>query len=191
MEVLAIDPGGVTGLAHLSSPDEKNFTFYTGAILRKNHHKFLWEFLDLHYQLHGDLIIVFETFDYRVITNDQGHAYQGLSLISCEYIGVIKLFCAHYDIPFVTQSPALAMGDKVLWTEAKLKAYGFHTKGSKSTNGAPDINSAMRHLLTYVTTNKQVSRNLRNSVLRSSSNIQDNYKRMNAIYPALFGVSTK
>jgi hypothetical protein len=114
MKVIALDPGGTTGWATYDGNEYK-----CG-------------------QLGPDFIVVTESFQYR-----QGKWRPNVSLMSREYIGVTKLFCANNVHDYVEQTAAQA---KALVTDDKVKAMGlWHT-------GWPHAMDATRHLLFYLVT---------------------------------------
>ena len=143
MRVIALDPGGTTGVAIMStdsndtSPADTNWKFLE---LKGAHHWDLWQLLereDPHY-------LIYERFQYQRRELDKGVS---LSLASVEYIGVLHLWLSSkekrgspvYDI---CQTPAQA---KNLWTDDKLLKVGLYTTGSAH------IRDATRHLLYWLT----------------------------------------
>lgn len=139
MRILAFDPGGTTGVAYFDTDsvfvEYKDYIdrFYLGAN-KEYHHEELLQYL---MAMNPDVVVT-ERFDYR---KSQKHA----DLISVEYIGVMRLFCRKYRVPFIEQKQL--KGHKGLWTDDKLKAMGLWISG-ELYNHAMD---ATRQLLYYMT----------------------------------------
>jgi hypothetical protein len=107
MKILAIDPGGTTGWATYDSNPYKNRpTWDHGELGPKEHHLDLWYLMDearpewLEPDRREPLYIIGESFQYR-------NGLDKAELISCEYIGIIKMFpYEHYAIILVWQTAA-------------------------------------------------------------------------------------
>lgn len=129
--ILAFDPGGTTGVAEFYAHDG---TLGTWQIETTNHHRRIWRLL------YGRMpeIVVTERFDYRP---RQSHA----ELISVEYIGVLRLWCAMNVVPLVEQTQL--KGHKGLWTDDKFKEMKLYKESS------PHAMDALRQLMHYHTTN--------------------------------------
>lgn len=96
MKILSFDPGGTTGWAKYNDEVAEAVPRWTcGQLGPYPHHEELYEFL------HKECpdIVVCESFEYR---NDLPKA----ELISCEYIGIIKLYAAleRIKLPVVFQT---------------------------------------------------------------------------------------
>jgi hypothetical protein len=132
MKILAIDPGGTTGLAWGFLDGQEGLEFTTEQL--KLAHMGLYNYL-----VDGEPDwIVYETFEYR------NRARAGLELISAELIGVIKLYLAERDIKVSTQSASEhgAGGKKGYYTNQKFKAMGIY-------KAKPHEMDALRILLTW------------------------------------------
>ena len=102
--IVALDPGGTTGWAYVDIRDDGTLEFHHGMLESQNHHNELRDLLyGLLYNLEGHRVveyynIVCESFEYRNASRP------GLELVSVEYIGVMKLFCQEFNIPYHMQS---------------------------------------------------------------------------------------
>lgn len=112
--VLAFDPGGTTGWAHaildvdmVDHPTllkTEDISLTTGEIGPYPHHKELYEFIQLmSYSSEAGnapkLEVVSEPFHFRQHKDDE--KFRGkVELISCEYIGVIRLACAQLGLTY-------------------------------------------------------------------------------------------
>lgn len=133
MRILAIDPGGTTGLVVGNLLDNKGgFQLYPDQ--RKLLHKGMYDYL---VETDPDGII-YESFEYR------NRARPGLELISAELIGVILLYATQHDKPLrkQTASYAGAGGKNGHFNNRKLKALGYYD----SRQHAMD---ALRHILMW------------------------------------------
>lgn len=102
MKILAFDPGGTSGWARYWNENPGTNPWTCGQIGPGEHHLELYEFLTSQYRSCHDrrepLWLIGESFQYR---NNLDKA----ELISCEYIGVMKLFArTHYDTRIVWQT---------------------------------------------------------------------------------------
>lgn len=143
MKVIALDPGGTTGYAIMTTEaartDKENSTWTFGE-LTGGHHLALWDLLEAerpHY-------VIYERFQYQRRELDKGVS---LVLVSVEYIGIIRLWLSMVErlgrpVYDICQTPAQA---KNLWTDDKLEKVGLYTKGSAH------IRDATRHLLYWLT----------------------------------------
>jgi len=141
--VVAFDPGGTTGMTVARKKDpgrrvsgEWTWEFY--ELGPSQHHAILWRdlnHLNVLIPKSVDLTVVCESFDHR--------ANEAAELISCEYIGIIVLWCTVKEVRLVMQTPSEA---KNFWTDNKLKHLGLYhpTKGDHS-------NDATRHALRFIT----------------------------------------
>lgn len=141
MKIVALDPGGTTGLAWINlDPLLDDPTVHHEQIGPNEHHV---ELLNRLQQLRPD-IMVYERFLYQ--QRDK------VNLISCEYIGVIKLYwrltcnshpkVAHLTHPVVLVKQTPAQMD--FWTDNKLRAVDLYIPGQ------PHAVDATRHLLYYM-----------------------------------------
>jgi hypothetical protein len=153
--VVALDPGGTTGVRTWTDHDEVSGLegdvwedYHLGP---HEHHEELYDFLknNMHYiwtENAGEMIIVYETFEFR---RGDGHR-EGINLMSREYIGVVKLFHQTYGIPVVGYTAGTGKGfipDKAvngMEANAKLKVMGLYLPGKKHSN------DATRHLIYYL-----------------------------------------
>jgi hypothetical protein len=144
----ALDPGGSTGWARWQDqpmPYDPPWDHFTcGQIGPHQHHEELYDHLCS--EQTDDFTVVSESFEFR-----QGQQKPNIVLVSREYIGVAKLFCAQRNVrPVVLQTAGLAKGfipDKPeggLPANAKLKVMGLYVPGK------PHANDAMRHLIYYM-----------------------------------------
>lgn len=122
MTILALDPGGTSGLV-LGSP------LLLAELSAKDHHLDLWHILCQY----APTMIVCESFTQQRRAAD---------LKPIEYIGVVRLWCATRYVPLVLQSAGVG---KTFWTNDKLKTLGYYKAGM------PHAIDALRHWLWYVT----------------------------------------
>lgn len=145
MNVLAVDPGGTTGLA--TQRDGKWRAWMapfeeTGEAVQAELARGGWD------------LCVFENFIITAATLKKGR--QGSQ--SLELIGVGRYLCKCYGVPFETQNPSDAMSFS---TDKKLKALGWWTKG-------PDhANAASRHLLLALARHKTLAAEQLEALVRS------------------------
>jgi hypothetical protein len=140
-QVIAFDPGGTTGWSAVASKGGnaaemtmKDFEFGCGEFGPEEHHKDLFVFLGRAAEdcnaVGVELHIVSETFQYRQYATESTHRGNGaakVSLISCEYIGIMKAFCACFGVPYTEYTPAEGKGyvsdiklDKLGWLQLPL-----------------------------------------------------------------------
>lgn len=134
MRLIALDPGGTTGVARLFGGIGRDSIEVT-QLGPHEHHQDLWIYLETAVPE----VVICERFMYQRREVDKGVA---LNIDAREYIGIAKLWCLLNDAKFVLQTPAQA---KNLWKDDKLKKIGLY-----STN-ARHANDATRHLLYFLT----------------------------------------
>jgi hypothetical protein len=130
MLIIAVDPGGRTGMAQWYDGD---FTSWE-----------VEEPMEV-VRLVGDAIrewdaVVCENFRPRPRVTWQPDALH--------IIGGLRYFTWRHEVPFILQEPAQA---KTFATDERLKAAGFYTKG-----GEGHANDAARHLLRYLVRSKLI-----------------------------------
>jgi hypothetical protein len=138
--ILAIDPGVTTGWC---SHEMGTTKFTRGELGPDEHHLDLWELL----KRQVPHTVVTERFEYRILKDQDGNVMPGVRLESREYIGVIKLWCQMGYSRYVPQTSSQA---KAFWDDKKLKALGMY----QAPSGRQHMNDATRHLLFYLTLNK-------------------------------------
>jgi hypothetical protein len=126
MRIVALDPGGTTGVVAYEPGKDLRTEHLASAIE-------VWAYLNKLYPTR----VVFERFAYQ--RRDK------VDLTPVEVIGVIKLWCDINDVPYTIQTPSQA---KNLWTDGKLKQLGLWEPGK---NHAMD---AVRHLMYYLIVTK-------------------------------------
>lgn len=141
--LIGLDPGGTTGIAHSyydgqSEPTIENF-HYTTTDMDGQHHKALYEYL----AFLGDrpmvpLTIVCEAFEFR-----QNLQKAKVELISREYIGVVKLISQQAHIKVVMQT---ASQGKHFVPDAKLERMGLLVTPAYPNRHK---NDALRHVVRY------------------------------------------
>jgi len=129
--VLAVDPGGNTGLAWLL---DREFGSQVVADGRFGFHAWFTEAVA---KIATPLVAVCEDF---IITS--ATARKTAQPDPYRIIGWLELWCHQHAVPFVLQTPAQAKG---FGTDAKLRHMGWYRTG----HGGHD-NDAARHLLTYL-----------------------------------------
>ncbi|MCA1807654.1 MAG: hypothetical protein LC687_07395 [Actinobacteria bacterium] len=127
VEILALDPGGTTGVAELYDDDSIRAYNIVGEELE------LWWLLE--YIMPN--VIVYERFDYRP-------HQPNVDLTPVELIGIIKLYSKLHNIEAVPQQQL--KGHRGFWTDDKLKALDLYKTGEQGHS-----NDATRQLLYYVT----------------------------------------
>jgi hypothetical protein len=131
MLIVALDPGGTTGVATYESANQT----WERLQLERDHHEQLY---DLLVDWEPD-VIVCERFLYQRREINKGVS---LRLDSVEYIGVTRLYCKEHNVELVMQTASQAKG---LWTDIKLKKVGLWIPGKVHAM------DATRHLLYYIT----------------------------------------
>jgi hypothetical protein len=133
MRIIALDPGGTTGVATYETEHQIWDHCQIGPA---EHHNALWNYLT---DTEPD-VIIYERFMYQRRELTRGVT---LNLDAVEYIGVVKLwYSQHVNVELVCQTPHQA---KMFWDDEKLKTVGLYI------TGAPHANDATRHLLYYLT----------------------------------------
>lgn len=131
MKVLSFDPGGTTGFV-VGTIDEDAGELSVSADQAVWTHSMLYAQLCMAFP---DKIIC-ESFEYR------NRARKGLELVSCEYIGVIKLYSQSHNCELIMQTAAYGKG---YYTDKHLKDEGLYREGM------PHGMDALRHLLHWFT----------------------------------------
>lgn len=163
--VLAIDPGGTTGLVHAFyndygpqpaiAPALDDFNITTHYLGPREHHSELYNYIiqQNHRHLSGEILapmeIVSEQFDFR-----QSNQRDKLILISREYIGIAKLIASQLALTYYEQSASMA---KSFVSDDKLDRLGLLLKPA-STKPNKDMNDALRHLIRFLVVTKRVRR---------------------------------
>lgn len=138
-KLIALDPGGTTGVAVVEMLEDGKLSFNVAQIGPAEHHVELEDFL--HKQLEGvsRRWVICERFDYRNTSKS------GLRLDSREYIGTVKGYCRRQGIPLVLQTAAQAKG---FVSNNILKELNLYTEAFRHAN------DAMRHLIYFVVNNE-------------------------------------
>lgn len=131
MKIIALDPGGETGVASVTMYENGEFSYIHTEDLVGEHHYMLYNYL---YNERPN-VIVYERFVYQ-------NRKKKVELVSREYIGVVKLYS---QVIGTKLAPQMAADAKNLWTDDKLKALGLWVKGSTHQR------DATRHLLHFIT----------------------------------------
>ena len=161
--VIAFDPGGTTGWAQAVLPgpiknvELSDIVLTTGEFGPEPHHQELYSFIHDIYQPgysvevfekrdsvyeQADLEIVYEPFHFRQHLDNPRHKVE---LISCEYIGVVRLACSQLGISYYDR-----------FTRGEAKRYGTNDKldelGWLQTPQDPmrHRNDALRQLVKYL-----------------------------------------
>ncbi len=141
IRLMALDPGGTTGWAKVTSlPDINELEFTHGQLGPHEHHTELYD----HLEIHSPYTVICESFEFRQMGSD---TKKKVELISREYIGVTKLYCSYFNVhlEFQTASTAKALiPDKGPAQDVKLKQLGLYVPGAKHAR------DAYRHLLRYM-----------------------------------------
>lgn len=128
MRILAVDPGGNTGLAHIFPDEDESFKAW---ILPHGDDQ---DWLANNVQWYD--LVVCESFNITQQTLLKSQAGSKLALYT---IGVVGFLCRTNGVPLKMQEPAVARSFDEDWS--KLKTLGWYTPG-------PDhARSAARHLL--------------------------------------------
>lgn len=158
--VLAFDPGGTTGWARAILPgpilpddtvDLADIFIETGEWGPEPHHRWIYGFIGDMYHAYKDdnpVEIVFEPFHFRQHMDNPRHKVE---LISCEYIGIIKLACAQLGLTYYDRFvPGEA---KRYCPNSKLESLGW-----LQTPITPmrHQNDALRQLVKYLIVKKKV-----------------------------------
>lgn len=162
--VLAFDPGGTTGWAHsmLSGPvpepvELKHIYLTTGELGPDPHHERLFNMLHEMSKIEesadpwqeiAPLEVVSEPFHFR---QHKDNPRQGLELVSCEYIGVIRLACAQLGLTYYDRfTPGEA---KTYVTDKKLDLLGWL---QEPVYPMRHRNDALRQLVKYLIVRKNI-----------------------------------
>lgn len=149
--ILAVDPGGDTGLAMYRYADKvwkttvlpyEPLALYGFFIIWLTYHKLT------------DVTVICESFDYRPVGKYNfggSRAVPKVDLTPREVIGILKLACAQHDLDIVWQKPSIVNGDdgrktnnpSVFWTDAKVKQLGLYKPGHVHEM------DAVKHILHY------------------------------------------
>jgi hypothetical protein len=158
LNILSFDPGGTTGVTALTYggggwSDEislDDFTVRGFSLGPDEHHLALLTTLTAA-NLDADppLVIVTESFSYRQYATDQKQGERGngaatVSLISVEYIGIMKLYAQHAGVEYFEYSPADC---KSFVTDMKLRAMGWFMEPATPMR---HINDSKRPLVNYL-----------------------------------------
>jgi len=146
MKVVALDPGGTTGIAVL---DTESYEVTLSELGPYEHHLAL----DLFLVNEKPDVIICEEFTYRVVQS-KGTKMPGISLISKEYIGITKLYVEMVNIEgdcckLIMQTPAQGGGGRNhsgFWKNDKLKQIGLYT----APEGRQHMADALRHALFWL-----------------------------------------
>lgn len=147
--IIALDPGGTTGIAMATyngiwEPTIANFRIETSELGPHEHHEELDTFITSNW-LEGRAVygvpnyLVCESFEFR-----QNLDKRKVELISKEYIGICKLIVAGYNIKYVEQSASMAKG---FVTDEKLDRLGI-LEIPKYPNR--HRNDALRHMIRFM-----------------------------------------
>jgi hypothetical protein len=134
MKYLFLDPGHTTGYAVFNTGE--NMSFVSGQINTETSEDFihLWDFMIDH----SPYCIYYESF--RLYAH-KSQAQINNEFITCQVIGIIKLWAEMNKISINQTTPQKV---KSIWTDQKLKKFGFHKPSQ------PHANDAMRHGLTIL-----------------------------------------
>lgn len=151
-DLLAFDPGGTTGWAHVhcdggmpSGLTMDDFKLTVGELGPEEHHEELWGFLNGFWISYPHTLhIVTESFNFRQFATDGSSGKAKVELISCEYIGIIKLFAERNEVPCVSYNSSEGKG---FATDMKLEAMGwFQTPKTPKRH----MNDAIRQAVCYM-----------------------------------------
>lgn len=137
--IMGLDPGGKTGWISASRSGANGDIAYAGGQLGPHdHHCELYELLN---ELRPQLVVC-EGFNFIQHKGGEGKRDK-VELISCEYIGVTKMWCMLNGVPYVSQIPA----ERLQITNDKLEKLGLFTGRVVADK---DFHDAARHLVTYL-----------------------------------------
>lgn len=153
LSITALDPGGTTGIAFYdcelifnvdNNPEYIHPRWDSLQVGPEPHHKSLLHMLQRRHV--ANTIVVCESFQNRRPVDAPA-----VELISCEYIGIVKLFQQERSgVEVVWQTPGKVIPPKSkhvaggFWTDDKLKQVNSYSPGKRHAN------DAMRHLLHYM-----------------------------------------
>jgi hypothetical protein len=149
--IVACDPGGTTGWASATwNPQDLNTKFHLLNQIRfefteigpEEHHIELYDFLQKQWDFSDDIDTDFvcESFEFRQHI-DEDHTKTKVELISKEYIGVLRFFCAERGIVPYFQTASAAKTFVENW---KIKSLGLWVPGQRHAM------DAARHLLRHM-----------------------------------------
>lgn len=137
IKLLALDPGHTTGWA-LFDPINHALLDY-GTFMHGGSTKVLWNFLNT---LSPPIDqFVWESFH---LYAHKAQSQIGNAFFTVEVIGVLRLYCELYQKPYKEQT---AQVGKQIWTDYKLRRYGFYVANKHSRD-------AIRHGLRYMNTHR-------------------------------------
>lgn len=132
MKIIAVDPGGTTGIAEYDTETEKLLQFQIGP---DKHHRELYMYL----RVADPDVLICERFNYQRRELDKGVS---LVLVSREYIGICELYAQErVDYNLMMQQPAAMK----LFDDDKLKRIGVYRPAMVHAN------DATRHLFYHMT----------------------------------------
>lgn len=146
--MLAIDPGGTTGLFYdgpIAGHRVQEYMQLSGA----DHHNPLWDLLTRYhasaYASGIPLVLIYERFEFKKSEQDR----EKIEYISKEYEGVVKLFAQKnvgHQLQAIGQGSAHAVGKTAFWGDGpggneKIKRLGMYVSGMKHAM------DALRHYL--------------------------------------------
>jgi hypothetical protein len=141
VRIVALDPGGTTGIATYDDVNGQGEEWAIWQLGPEEHHAALWRYLSNSFMpFSGNQVIVCESFEFR-----QNRQRDNINLMSREYIGVVKLFSETHGIPVVFQTAGAGKG---FVSDEKLKIMDMWVPGKKHAM------DARRHLIYYMV-NKQ------------------------------------
>jgi hypothetical protein len=147
--VVALDPGGTTGIATayfpggITDPTIDDFNIKTDELGPEEHHTALFNYLSVRVGGPLPLTIITEKFEFRQHIN-KDHAKTKVELISREYIGLVKLICAQTGAHLKLQSSSQA---KHFVPDKKLDLCGIMERPATPMRHR---NDALRHLIRYL-----------------------------------------
>jgi hypothetical protein len=133
--IVALDPGGTTGIAQAIIED------YVVTKILGGEQRYMASGLYAMLEAFDPDYIVCETFEFRNASR------AGLDLTSAKLIGVCELYAEHHGVHLKMQEPSV-QGPRAFWTDAKLKAAGLYLPGKQHSR------SAMKHLMYFLTFKK-------------------------------------
>lgn len=148
MYIMAIDPGGTTGIATCAKGGQYNFhqfgadpqhdRFITMDKLIRGYSETASDFGD-------EFIVVCERFEWR--KDEEAEERTKIDYTACELVGAIKLITSTLNVPLVMQSASQVVGKTAFWGkgsgDAKIKKLGLWRPGQRHAM------DALRHLLYY------------------------------------------
>lgn len=167
--VMAFDPGGTTGwssVSYLGDPVVGNdlslddFSFKCGEFTGE-HHDELATFIEGEIptpDLSGiKMHLVTEAFTFRQFATDESYGKAKVELISCEYIGVIKMLAQRWNLPVYSYMASEGKGfvtneklDKLGWLQTPLTPNRHKNDASRQLVSALVKKLKIRHPITTV-----------------------------------------